>query len=105
MPLSRWTRVAAVKDLKEGEMMAVKAEGQEIVLGHQNSQYFAMDLWCTHTFTLLDQGTLDGWELECPLHEGRFDIRTGEAVQLPAEEPLNVYSVKVEGEDILVGPR
>jgi ribulose-5-phosphate 4-epimerase/fuculose-1-phosphate aldolase len=43
------------------------------------------------------------WEVQCPLHQGRFDLRTGHPTAWPSSEPVQVYAVRVEGEDILVG--
>ena len=53
---------------------------------------------------MLDQGTLVGIEVECPLHEGRFDLRTGQDTNPPADEPVAAFAVRVEGDDVLVGP-
>ena len=102
--LSEFVKVAKVGDLAEGEMMLVTPNGEEVLLARINGDYFAIDNWCSHTGGMLDQGELLGYEVECPIHEGRFDLRTGEATQYPAEEPQMPYAVRVEGDDILLGP-
>jgi 3-phenylpropionate/trans-cinnamate dioxygenase ferredoxin subunit len=58
---------------------------------------------CTHDGGALDQGELDGTEIECPRHGARFDVRSGAATQLPAFEPVETHAVRIEGDDILVG--
>ena len=102
--LSEFVKVAKVGELAEGEMMMVAPNGEEVLLAHINGDYFAMDNWCSHTGGMLDQGELLGYEVECPIHEGRFDLRTGEATQFPPEEAQQPYAVLIEGDDILVGP-
>lgn len=98
-------KVATVADLADGEMMLVTPGGEEILLARIGGRYFAIDALCTHAFGMLDQGTLSGFEVECPIHEGRFDLRTGQPTREPAEEPVQTYAVQVQGDDILIGPR
>jgi 3-phenylpropionate/trans-cinnamate dioxygenase ferredoxin component len=58
---------------------------------------------CTHDGGSLDQGELEGAEIECPRHGARFDVRNGGAVQLPAFEPVETHDVRLEGESVQVG--
>lgn len=55
---------------------------------------------CTHGTALLSRGKVEGNRLFCPLHQGSFDIRTGEPVDLPCEEKLEVYAVELRGDEI-----
>jgi nitrite reductase/ring-hydroxylating ferredoxin subunit len=96
--------VARVDELKDGEMMLVTAAGRELLLARVGDEFLASDSVCTHALGYLDQGSLDGFEVICPLHSGRFDLRTGEALWGPPVDPLTAYEVRVEGEDVLVGP-
>jgi len=57
---------------------------------------------CTHAFALLTEGFLDGEVIECPLHAGRFDVRTGKGLCAPIETDLATYQVRVDGADVLV---
>ena len=57
---------------------------------------------CTHATGLLADGWVEDGEIECPLHQARFDIRTGKALCEPATEDLRTYPVKVEGGDVLI---
>lgn len=103
--LTQYSKVATVGELEDGEMMLVLAEDQDILLARINGEYFAIDNWCSHTAGMLDQGVLVDYEVECPLHEGRFDLRTGQVTNPPADEPVASFAVRVEGDDILVGPK
>jgi nitrite reductase/ring-hydroxylating ferredoxin subunit len=102
--LTRFVKVATVGDLADGALNLVTAEGEDIVLVRVGNEYFAVAAICSHAFGWLDEGTLLGHEIQCPIHEGRFDVRTGEPTREPAEEPISAYTVRLDGEQILVGP-
>jgi nitrite reductase/ring-hydroxylating ferredoxin subunit len=65
-------------------------------------EILATDNICTHAFALLSDGWLDGDCIECPLHAGRFDVRTGKALGPPVDEDIKVYPVRIVGDDIQV---
>ncbi len=96
--------VARVDELKDGDILLVTAGGQELVLARVGDEFLAVESVCTHALGYLDQGALSGYEIECPLHSGRFDLRTGAAACEPATDPITTYEVRVEGEAILIGP-
>ncbi len=85
-------------------MTLVSAHGEELLLARRGDEFFVLDSVCSHALGYLDQGTLVGCEIECPLHDGRFDLRTGRATRDPAVDPIRAYQVRVEGTAILVGP-
>jgi Rieske Fe-S protein len=60
---------------------------------------------CTHEGGPLADGTLEGYEVECPWHGSKFEVRTGEVKNPPATEPEPTYKVKIEGTDILLKRR
>ena len=78
--LSEFVKVATVGDVPDNSMVPVSAAGEEILLAKIGDAYFAIDDWCTHAAGMLDQGDLcaDTFEVVCPVHEGMFDLRTGE---------------------------
>ena len=104
MPLSRFTKVATTDDLPPGRMRVVEVEGERILLVNVGGNYHAVSEACTHAEGPLSEGELQGERVSCPWHGSVFSVVTGEALTPPAEEPLRVYGVRVEGEDILVGP-
>ncbi len=99
----KWVRAAAVGELAEGAMKPVELEGRSLALYHlADGTWCASDNLCTHAFALLTEGWLEGCVIECPLHSGRFDLRTGAGQGAPIEDDLAVYAVRVEGDDVLV---
>ncbi len=105
--LTEFTRVASVSDLPEDGMIDVQVGSDELLVARVGDEFFALEGWCSHAAGLLAEGYLhtDACEVECPVHEGFFDLRTGEAVAPPAEESVIAYDVRIEGDDILVGPK
>lgn len=57
---------------------------------------YEIDAVCSHEDGPLEHGTLDGYEVECPWHGSKFDVRTGEVTNPPADTPQSVYEVKVQ---------
>jgi nitrite reductase/ring-hydroxylating ferredoxin subunit len=70
-------RVANKKDIKEGSLLGVELEGNNIVLAMVNGQVFAMDAVCSHQGAPLEEGNLEGYNLTCPWHYAVFDVRNG----------------------------
>ena len=97
--------VAKVGQLPPGSMMLVElGRFERILLVNVNGGYHAVDELCPHSGAALSEGDLYGEVVECPLHSSFFRVRTGEVLTPPASENLTVYQVRVEGDDILVGP-
>jgi nitrite reductase/ring-hydroxylating ferredoxin subunit len=98
-----WTRVAGTADIAPGEMIPLEAAGKSIALYRtEDDAWHATDNICSHAYALLTDGWLEEHEVECPLHAGRFDVRTGMATCAPASEAIAVYPVRVDGQDVLV---
>jgi ferredoxin-NADP reductase/nitrite reductase/ring-hydroxylating ferredoxin subunit len=97
-----YQKVADKKELQEGGLLKVEADGEAIVLSMINGRIYAIGAVCSHEGGPLEDGTLDGYEIECPWHGSKFDVRTGEVTNPPADTPQSIYEVKVEGNNILV---
>lgn len=95
-------KVAETKDIQSTKMKAVEVAGENICLVNVEGKYYAIGNVCTHEDGPLAEGTLEGYEIECPWHGSKFDIRTGKVTRPPANEPESTYEVKVEGNDILI---
>ena len=65
-------------------------------------EYFAVDDVCTHEFAYLSEGYCEAGVIECPLHQARFDVRTGEPLAPPASVCLNRYRTEVQGSVVRV---
>ena len=78
-------------------------EGEErICIVNFEGKYYPLGNVCTHLGGPLDEGTLEGYEVECPWHGSKFDVRTGKPTKPPARQAVPVYKVKVEDNNLLV---
>jgi naphthalene 1,2-dioxygenase system ferredoxin subunit len=98
----KWVSVCPRSSLSADEMLLEEAAGNEVVLTEIEGEVYAFDAICTHALGYLDQGDLVGYHVLCPLHEGRFDVRTGEVVAGEPEEPISVYQTRVEDGTVYV---
>jgi naphthalene 1,2-dioxygenase system ferredoxin subunit len=102
MPDSGWVKAADRGALGADEVIGVVIDGREIALYDFEGQVFATDDICTHAYAKLSDGWFDKGEIECPLHAGRFDARTGKATAPPCVDDIKTYPVRVEGGEIRV---
>lgn len=97
-----WIKVASAQELGNDEAKTVNAVGYSVALYRIEDEFFATDSMCTHATALLSEGFVEDGCVECPLHQGRFDIRTGKAMCAPVTVDLRTHAVKREGDDIYV---
>jgi len=97
-----WIDACAQDDLFDGASIAVDVGGRDIALHTVEGVPFATDNACTHGAARLCEGFLEGFEIECPLHQGRFDVRSGAPTCPPVDEALGVYPVRIEGGRVFV---
>jgi nitrite reductase/ring-hydroxylating ferredoxin subunit len=90
-------------ELPEGTMKRIDLRGRRILLANVAGRLCAVDDTCTHEEASLSKGVLRGELVKCPLHNSRFNVCTGEALEEPAEENLRTYPVREEGGRILIG--
>jgi len=95
-------KVADAKDNSPSRMKEVEVDGQKIIIANINGKYYAIGSICTHEGGPLADGMLSGYEVECPWHGSKFDLRTGRATNPPANEPEPVYEIKIEDTQILI---
>jgi len=89
-------RVCDADAVQPGEMMAVEVEGlPSVALYNIDGEFFATSNICTHAVAMLTDGYIEGDQIECPMHGGMFDIRTGAPTHFPCVEPLATYRVEV----------
>jgi 3-phenylpropionate/trans-cinnamate dioxygenase ferredoxin component len=99
-----WIRVASASELGDDEAKTVNVAGNAVALYRIDDEFFATESMCTHGKALLSDGFVEDGCIECPLHQGRFDIRTGKALCAPVTIGLRTYSVKRDCDDIYVQP-
>lgn len=97
-----WVKAADRGRLGAGQVLGVIVAGREIAIYDLDGTLYATDDICTHAYAKLSDGWLDRDEIECPLHAGRFDPKTGKATAPPCTEDLKTYPVRVAGAAIEV---
>jgi naphthalene 1,2-dioxygenase system ferredoxin subunit len=95
-----WLDVATLDDFAASDAIAVDAGGRQIAIYLIHGDVFATDNHCTHGDARLCDGFLEGHEIECPHHQGRFDVRTGAATCAPATVALATYPARLEQERV-----
>jgi 3-phenylpropionate/trans-cinnamate dioxygenase ferredoxin subunit len=94
--------VAKLSEIAPGTTRRVVLNSVEILLCNVDGKVYAIEDVCTHDGGPLDQGTLEGECVVCPRHGATFDVRTGDALTLPAVIPLMTFDVTVQGDDVFV---
>ena len=97
-----FVRVASTKDLAPGKMVPIQLGEESIVVVNLEGKYYAIGNLCTHRKCLLSDGPLSEGTVECPCHGSVFDFRTGSVLNGPAKDPVPVFQVKAEQDQILI---
>jgi naphthalene 1,2-dioxygenase ferredoxin component len=92
-----WIEAADEAALPPDDVVGMEVAGLDIALYKVGGSVFATDNACTHGHARLCDGFLEGFEIECPLHQGRFDIRDGRATCAPVTAGVASYSVRIDG--------
>jgi 3-phenylpropionate/trans-cinnamate dioxygenase ferredoxin subunit len=95
-------RVAKLSEIAPGSTRLVVVDSMGILLCNAGGQIYAIEDVCTHDGGPLDQGELEGECIVCPRHGATFDVRTGDALTLPAVVPVMTFPVSIEGDDVFV---
>lgn len=98
-------RACAVSDLEQDSALRVELDGVPIaVVKDSHGEIHAIGDTCTHGNISLSEGFVEGDTLECWAHGSAFSLRTGMPQNLPAYEPVPVYVVVIDGDDVLIDP-
>ncbi len=100
--MGEFVKVASVTEIAPGEARLVNVKGKEIALFNVEGDFFALENSCTHEEGPLAEGDIEGYEVECPWHGARFDIRTGAVLCAPAYDDVARFNVRVVGNDVEV---
>ncbi len=95
-------QVAKTDDLEPGQAMLVEVEGKEIALFNCDGVFYAIENECTHEGGPLCEGDIDGEVVICPWHGAEFNVKTGEVLCPPADNPVKSYKVHLEGNSIKI---
>ena len=94
-----FVKVANTEDIQPSQMKEVEVNGEKACLANVEGKYYAIGNVCTHLGGPLAQGKLEGYEVQCPWHGSRFDIRTGKVARPPAMRSEPTYEIKIEEND------
>ena len=95
-----WQRVASISEIDADGVLGVDVDGSPVALYRLGNEVFATAGICTHALAILSDGFVEDGKIECPLHQGQFDIRSGKALCPPVTEDLRTYAVKLDGNDV-----
>ena len=97
-------RVCSAGEVPSGAMAAFDVAGRRVLVANARGDYFAISDTCSHAQASLSEGRLDAGDctVECPLHSAVFDLKTGEALEPPAEDPVAAYPLSIEGGDVYI---
>ena len=91
--MTEWVRVGSAGEVGEGEVRSFSVGQRQVAVANVEGDLHAFDDYCSHQQCSLAEGELDGTIVECPCHGSQFDVTTGEAVQGPATDPVDVFEV------------
>ena len=102
---TRELRLCRADEVEDGDALRVEIDGRApFAVYHVDGEFFVSDDTCSHGAASLAEGTVDGAEIECPWHSGKFCLRTGEALNSPAVTPIHVYPAIVRDGAIFIQP-
>ena len=100
--MTDFVKVARTDEIEPGQAKIVDVKGKQIALFNVGGEYFAIDNMCTHEEASLAEGEVSGYEVTCPLHGAKFDVRSGGVLGPPAYDDVASYPVRVSGGDVEV---
>ena len=74
----------------------------DVALFRVDNNVYALDDLCTHAEASLSEGEVFDCKVECPLHGAEFDLKTGEALTLPATKPVTVFTTEIDGDSLVI---
>jgi len=100
--MAEFVTVARVDEVPEGEARSSDVRGTRVAVAHADGSWFAFDDTCTHRQCSLSEGEIWDDVVMCPCHGSEFALATGEVMNGPAEDPVQTYEVRIEGDEVQV---
>ena len=100
--MTGWVRVGPLADIEDEDVKRFDHDGQTYAIYRVAANVFATDGLCTHEQVHLCDGLVMEHVIECPMHNGRFDIRDGRALGAPACVNLKTYPAKIQDSHIFI---
>lgn len=95
-------RIGRISGIAPGKMKCSSVEGHPILIANVDGAIYVTDDTCTHEDASLCAGSIKDGLVKCMMHNARFDVRSGMAIEEPAELPLKTYAVTLDGDEILI---
>ncbi len=102
--MAEFEKVASTDEIEPGDRMSIVVDDVPVLLIRLGDDYYAIEDVCTHDGQPLTDGPLNGAEITCPRHGARFDVTNGNAVCMPATEPVATFAVEVRDGAVFVKP-
>lgn len=100
--LENWITIAEASAITPGTVLGVKAGELDVALYNIDGQFYATHNVCTHALALLSEGWLEGEVIECPLHGGRFEVKTGKGLGAPIICDVKTFPVRVSNDKLQI---
>jgi 3-phenylpropionate/trans-cinnamate dioxygenase ferredoxin component len=102
--MPEWIKVCDIKSLKNGDLLDFDMEDKKILISKTKDKVYATDRICTHAYADLSTGFINEDEktITCPLHMSAFKLENGTPQNLPAEDPLKTYEIKIQDNYVYV---
>jgi len=95
--------IISIDDLIPGERIFIDVDDMSVVIFNIAGDIYAIEDRCTHDEGPLGEGEIEGFEIICPRHGARFDVRDGRALSLPAIEPTRYFPTRIVDNQIEIG--
>ncbi len=100
--MGEFVKVAKVTDVAAGTIKGFMVGDKKVAIANANGKFYAFEDRCAHLGAKLSTGVLLGNMVMCSVHGEQFNLETGKPLMMVTHDPIKVFPVKVEGEDILV---
>jgi nitrite reductase/ring-hydroxylating ferredoxin subunit len=102
--MDEFITVGETSEVPDGEARAFEIGGRRVAVARVGGSWFAFDDTCTHRLCSLADGEVEATSIVCPCHGSEFDMGTGAVLTPPATIPIATFAVRIEGDQIRVGP-
>jgi 3-phenylpropionate/trans-cinnamate dioxygenase ferredoxin component len=100
--VAQFVRACSLADVPDGGAVRALLDDVPVAIVRSDGEVYAIHDVCSHANVALSEGEVEGRTIECWLHGSRFDLVSGRPTGLPATQPVPVYPVKIEGDDVYV---
>ncbi len=97
-----WLKVCDASAVRNQEGRCVRVGGEDVAVFNLDGQFFAVADRCPHGDASLSEGWVENGEVECPLHQARFDLTSGKVLCAPARDNLKTFKIKLADDAVFV---